>query len=63
VYTQWTYWEGQQPNSIDGMNAVTIVALWLNTSIAIVATSRLVFSVAYDGVLQSSGWISKGSHR
>jgi amino acid transporter len=30
-----------------------------NTSIAIVAASRLVFAVARDGVLPMSGWISK----
>lgn len=30
-----------------------------NTSVAIVAASRLVFAVARDGVLPLSGWISK----
>ena len=30
-----------------------------NTSIAIVAASRLIFAVARDGVLPLSGWISK----
>ncbi|CAI7631595.1 Thiamine transporter thi9 [Penicillium manginii] len=41
------------------MNIVCIVALWLNTAIAIIAASRLVFAVARDGVLPFSGWVSK----
>ncbi|OBU01045.2 hypothetical protein VE01_00917 [Pseudogymnoascus verrucosus] len=40
------------------MNVVCVVALWLNTIIAIVAASRLVFAVARDGVLPFSGWVS-----
>lgn len=41
------------------MNIICIVALWLNTAIAIIAASRLVFAVARDGVLPFSGWVSK----
>ncbi|KAJ5737669.1 Thiamine transporter thi9 [Penicillium malachiteum] len=41
------------------MNVVCILALWLNTAIAIIAASRLVFAVARDGVLPFSGWVSK----
>jgi amino acid transporter len=41
------------------MNVICIVALWLNTAIAIVAASRLVFAVARDGVLPFSGWVSR----
>ncbi|KAJ5223396.1 Thiamine transporter thi9 [Penicillium chermesinum] len=41
------------------MNVICIVALWLNTAIAIIAASRLVFAVARDGVLPFSGWVSK----
>ncbi|RAL08753.1 uncharacterized protein BO97DRAFT_428067 [Aspergillus homomorphus CBS 101889] len=33
------------------MNLLSIIALWLNTSIATTAASRLVFAVARDGVL------------
>ncbi|KAK2763135.1 hypothetical protein FQN54_009771 [Arachnomyces sp. PD_36] len=43
------------------MNIVNVVALWLNTAIAIVAASRLVFAVARDGVLPFSGWVSRVS--
>ncbi|KAJ5907137.1 Thiamine transporter thi9 [Penicillium subrubescens] len=41
------------------MNIICIVALWLNTAIAIIAASRLVFAVARDGVLPFSSWVSK----
>ncbi|QMW43605.1 hypothetical protein G4B11_006975 [Aspergillus flavus] len=41
------------------MNVICIVALWLNTAIAIVAASRLVFAIARDGVLPFSSWVSK----
>ncbi|KAE8328865.1 amino acid/polyamine transporter I [Aspergillus sergii] len=41
------------------MNVICVVALWLNTAIAIVAASRLVFAVARDGVLPFSSWVSK----
>ncbi|KAJ5222058.1 Thiamine transporter thi9 [Penicillium citrinum] len=41
------------------MNVICVVALWLNTAIAIIAASRLVFAVARDGVLPFSGWVSK----
>ncbi|KAM0188237.1 hypothetical protein ACHAPI_010726 [Fusarium lateritium] len=41
------------------MNVVCILALWLNTAIAVLAASRLVFAVARDGVLPWSGWVSK----
>ncbi|KAI9839465.1 MAG: hypothetical protein M1819_002090 [Sarea resinae] len=43
------------------MNVICIVALWLNTAIAIVAASRLVFAVARDGVLPFSSWVSRVS--
>ncbi|KAJ9196683.1 hypothetical protein DTO164E3_6213 [Paecilomyces variotii] len=43
------------------MNIVCIIALWFNTAIAIVASSRLVFAVARDGVLPFSGWVSRVS--
>ncbi|KAJ5396617.1 Amino acid/polyamine transporter I [Penicillium cosmopolitanum] len=33
------------------MNVLSVVALWLNTAIAVTAASRLVFAVARDGVL------------
>ncbi|KAK7560488.1 amino acid permease [Phyllosticta citricarpa] len=41
------------------MNVVCVVALWLNTAIAILASSRLVFAVARDGVLPWSSWVSR----
>ncbi|KAF9885397.1 hypothetical protein FE257_012919 [Aspergillus nanangensis] len=41
------------------MNIICVVALWLNTAIAIVAASRLVFAVARDGVLPFSSWVSQ----
>lgn len=41
------------------MNIVSIVGLLLNTSVAAVAASRLVFAVARDGVLPWSNWIAK----
>ncbi|KAJ5518132.1 Amino acid/polyamine transporter I [Penicillium expansum] len=41
------------------MNVICIFALWLNTAIAIIAASRLVFAVARDGVLPFSGWVSR----
>ncbi|KAJ5089088.1 Thiamine transporter thi9 [Penicillium argentinense] len=41
------------------MNVICVVALWLNTAIAIIAASRLVFAVARDGVLPFSGWVSQ----
>ncbi|OJJ48979.1 hypothetical protein ASPZODRAFT_129341 [Penicilliopsis zonata CBS 506.65] len=41
------------------MNIICIVALWLNTAIAIIAASRLVFAVARDGVLPFSGWVAQ----
>ncbi|KAL4938239.1 hypothetical protein BDV06DRAFT_201320 [Aspergillus oleicola] len=41
------------------MNIICVSALWLNTAVAIVAASRLVFAVARDGVLPFSGWVSK----
>ncbi|KAL3472523.1 amino acid permease [Aspergillus californicus] len=40
------------------MNVICVVALWLNTAIAIIAASRLVFAVARDGVLPFSSWVS-----
>ncbi|CAK7267426.1 hypothetical protein SEPCBS119000_002540 [Sporothrix epigloea] len=41
------------------MNIVCIVALWLNTAIAVLAASRLVFAVARDGVLPYSSWVAR----
>ncbi|KAL4959812.1 putative amino acid permease [Aspergillus stella-maris] len=41
------------------MNVICVSALWLNTAVAIVAASRLVFAVARDGVLPFSSWVSK----
>ncbi|KAJ7867058.1 gamma-aminobutyric acid transporter [Mycena leptocephala] len=40
------------------MTVIAVLGLMLNTSVAIVAASRLVFAVARDGVLPLSGWIS-----
>ncbi|KAF7294748.1 Gamma-aminobutyric acid transporter [Mycena indigotica] len=41
------------------MTIIAVVGLILNTSVAIVAASRLVFAVARDGVLPLSPWISR----
>lgn len=41
------------------MTVLAVLGLILNTSIAIVAASRLIFAVARDGVLPLSGWISR----
>lgn len=41
------------------MTALASLGLILNTSIAIVAASRLVFAVARDGVLPGSAWIGQ----
>ncbi|KAG5352000.1 hypothetical protein C0989_004247 [Termitomyces sp. Mn162] len=41
------------------MTIIAALGLIMNTSIAIVAASRLVFAVARDGVLPLSGWIGK----
>ncbi|KAH8594051.1 putative amino acid permease [Bisporella sp. PMI_857] len=43
------------------MNIICITALWLNTAIAVVAASRLIFAVARDGALPFSSWVSKVS--
>ena len=43
------------------MNIVCIIGLILNTTIAGVASSRLIWAVARDGVLPFSGWISQVS--
>ncbi|KAK5172668.1 uncharacterized protein LTR77_002788 [Saxophila tyrrhenica] len=40
------------------MNVVCIIGLLFNTTIAGVASSRLIWAVARDGVLPFSGWIS-----
>ncbi|WPH04183.1 putative amino acid permease [Acrodontium crateriforme] len=45
------------------MNIVCIVGLIFNTTIAGVASSRLIWAVARDGVLPFSGWISKVSEK
>ncbi|KAF8630536.1 hypothetical protein AX15_002857 [Amanita polypyramis BW_CC] len=47
-----------KPGSIF-MTIVAVLGLILNTSIAIVASSRLVFAVARDGVLPLSKWLSQ----
>ena len=41
------------------MTVIAIIGLFINTSIAIVAASRLVFAVARDGILPGSAWIGK----
>ncbi|KAF8966419.1 hypothetical protein BDZ97DRAFT_1903742 [Flammula alnicola] len=41
------------------MTLIAVLGLIANTSIAIVAASRLVFAVARDGVLPMSGWIGQ----
>ncbi|PFH50562.1 hypothetical protein AMATHDRAFT_40760 [Amanita thiersii Skay4041] len=41
------------------MTTIAIIGLIMNTSVAIVAASRLVFAVARDGVLPFSSWIGK----
>lgn len=41
------------------MTVIAVIGLILNTSVAIVAASRLVFAVARDGVLPLSGWIGQ----
>ncbi|KJA21714.1 hypothetical protein HYPSUDRAFT_140306 [Hypholoma sublateritium FD-334 SS-4] len=41
------------------MTAIAVLGLIFNTSIAIVAASRLVYAVARDGVLPLSGWIGQ----
>ncbi|KAG2345013.1 hypothetical protein BDR05DRAFT_998624 [Suillus weaverae] len=49
------------------MTVIAVIGLIMNTTVAIVASSRLVFAVARDGVLPLSGWIgtvdSKGQPR
>ncbi|KAK2462762.1 hypothetical protein APHAL10511_005280, partial [Amanita phalloides] len=41
------------------MTIIAVLGLILNTSVSIVASSRLVFAVARDGVLPLSGWLSQ----
>ncbi|KAG8218255.1 hypothetical protein J3R82DRAFT_3865 [Butyriboletus roseoflavus] len=41
------------------MTILAVVGLIMNTTVAIVASSRLVFAVARDGVLPFSGWIGQ----
>ncbi|KAF1827379.1 amino acid permease [Dissoconium aciculare CBS 342.82] len=45
------------------MNVVCIIGLMFNTTIAGVASSRLIWAVARDGVLPYSGWISQVSDK
>ena len=45
------------------MNVVCIIGLMFNTTIAGVASSRLIWAVARDGVLPFSGWISQVSEK
>ncbi|KAF9649609.1 amino acid transporter [Thelephora ganbajun] len=41
------------------MTVIAVLGLILNTSVAVVAASRLIFAVARDGVLPLSSWIGK----
>ncbi|KIK98162.1 hypothetical protein PAXRUDRAFT_824178 [Paxillus rubicundulus Ve08.2h10] len=41
------------------MTTLAVLGLIMNTTVAVVASSRLVFAVARDGVLPLSGWIGK----
>ncbi|KAJ3783601.1 hypothetical protein GGU10DRAFT_428938 [Lentinula aff. detonsa] len=41
------------------MTIIAVIGLILNTSVAIIAASRLVFAVARDGVLPFSAWIGQ----
>jgi len=41
------------------MTLLAVLGLCLNTSIAVVAASRLIFAVARDGVLPASKWIGQ----
>ena len=43
------------------MNIVGLIGLLLNTTVAAVASSRLIWAVARDGVLPFSSWISRVS--
>ncbi|KAK4980314.1 hypothetical protein LTR42_000621 [Elasticomyces elasticus] len=43
------------------MNVICIIGLIFNTTVAGVASSRLIWAVARDGVLPFSGWISQVS--
>ena len=43
------------------MNIICIIGLVMNTTVAGVASSRLIWAVARDGVLPFSGWISQVS--
>ena len=45
------------------MNIVCIIGLIFNTTIAGVASSRLIWAVARDGVLPFAGWISQVSDK
>lgn len=45
------------------MNVVCIIGLIFNTTVAGVASSRLIWAVARDGVLPFSGWISQVSEK
>lgn len=45
------------------MNVVCIIGLIFNTTVAGVASSRLIWAVARDGVLPFSGWISQVSDK
>lgn len=44
------------------MTCLATLGLVINTSIAVVAASRLIFAVARDGVLPFSGWIGTVTH-
>jgi len=44
------------------MTIIAVIGLIMNTSIAVVACSRLLFAVARDGVLPLSHWIGRVDH-
>ncbi|KAK4055571.1 hypothetical protein OIV83_000117 [Microbotryomycetes sp. JL201] len=41
------------------MTLVAIIGLFINTSLAVTAASRLVFAIARDGILPGSSWIGR----
>lgn len=41
------------------MTIVATVGLFINTSIAILAASRLIYGIARDGILPGSSWLRK----
>ncbi|KAM0788913.1 hypothetical protein ACM66B_002992 [Microbotryomycetes sp. NB124-2] len=41
------------------MTLIAIIGLFINTSLAVTAASRLVFAIARDGILPGSSWIGR----